>query len=160
MKPTLNLAFASLIVATSMAATPAAHSAKATPVVKSVEARVLKLTNIERKKRGCKPLKTNKNLRKAARKHSKKMARANKMSHQLPGEKTLGKRITAAGYKNWRMVGENVAYGYPSAKSVVTAWMNSPGHRRNILNCSYRHLGVGVVNSNGVYWYTQNFGRK
>ncbi|WP_235735486.1 CAP domain-containing protein [Nocardioides alcanivorans] len=124
------------------------------------EKKILKQTNKHRKKNGCKALKANNKLRKAARKHTKLMAASKQLSHQLPGEATLGKRITQAGYRNWRAVAENIAYGYANPKAMVKAWMNSPGHRKNILNCSYRHLGVGVKVQNGVPWATQDFGRK
>lgn len=122
--------------------------------------RILKQTNKHRKKHGCKKLKNNKKLRKAARKHSKRMAKSRTLSHQLPGEPPLGTRITRAGYRNWRGVAENIAYGYGSPKAMVKAWMKSPGHRKNILNCRYRHLGVGVILKGGVPWATQNFGHK
>lgn len=140
-------------VATSPAAKVSAGEAK-------WERKILTLTNRKRAAHDCKPLTLQKNLRKAARKHSDKMAAANTLSHQLPGEPSLGTRITRAGYTNWRAVAENVAYGYPSPASMMKAWMNSPGHRKNILNCSYRHLGVGVTVKSGVPWATQNFGRK
>lgn len=127
---------------------------------KKWEKRVLKLTNKQRKKHDCRTLKMKKPLRKAARKHSKRMAAAGNLSHQLPGEPGLGNRVTAAGYRNWRGVAENIAYGYPTPKSMVKAWMDSPGHRQNILNCDYRHLGVGVTLEGGTPWATQDFGHK
>ena len=138
----------------------AGRAAPTIKIAKKWERRVLKLTNQKRKKHGCKRLRANSKLRKAARRHSKKMARARTLSHRLPGEAALGKRITRAGYRNWRMVGENVAYGYSSPKKMVRAWMQSAGHRKNILRCSYRHLGVGVVKRGGTPWATQDFGRK
>ncbi len=56
-------------------------------------------------------------------------------------------------------VGENIAKGYPSPEAVMKAWMNSPGHRRNILNCDFEALGVGVIRgSNGRLFWTQDFG--
>lgn len=122
--------------------------------------RILKQTNKHRAKHGCKKLKAPKKLRKAARKHSKRMAKAGRLSHQLPGEPPLGTRITRAGYRNWRGVAENIAYGYATPRAMVKAWMKSPGHRKNILTCRYRHLGVGVVLKRGVPWATQNFGHK
>lgn len=124
------------------------------------EKKILKITNKHRAKAGCKPLKLNTSLRKAARKHSTLMARERTLSHQLPGEAALGKRITKAGYRNWRSVGENVAFGYSTPGNMMAAWMASPGHRRNILTCKYKHLGVGVTVRNGVPWATQDFGRK
>lgn len=124
------------------------------------EKRILKHTNKHRQRHGCRALKANNKLRKAARKHTRKMAAANELSHQLRGEASLGRRITQAGYRNWRGLAENIAYGHASPKSMVRAWMNSPSHRRNILNCRYRHLGVGVVIKRDVPWATQDFGHK
>ena len=60
---------------------------------------------------------------------------------------------------NLRTVGENVAYGYPSGSAVIGGWMGSSGHRANILNSSYRLLGVGAVRSSDGRWYAaQVFG--
>ncbi len=127
---------------------------------KKWEKKILKLTNKQRVKHDCKPLKRHNKLRKAARKHTNRMVAAGTLSHQLPGEPDLGKRVTVAGYRNWRGIAENIAYGYPTPKSMVTAWMKSRGHRENILNCSYRHLGVGVKVKAGTPWATQDFGHK
>lgn len=125
------------------------------------ETKILKLTNKRRAKHGCVALKANKPLQRAARKHTKKMANADELSHQLAGEKTISGRAEEAGYgKNWRLLAENVAFGYTSPKTVVAAWMKSPGHRRNILNCAYRDLGVSVVIKRGTPWFTQDFGSK
>lgn len=65
-----------------------------------------------------------------------------------------------AGYRSWRKVAENIAVGYATPASVVKAWISSPGHRRNILDCSLRHIGVGVVLRGLVLWWTQDFGRR
>ncbi|MDP3890782.1 CAP domain-containing protein [Nocardioides sp.] len=126
----------------------------------SAEKRVVRLTNKRRANHGCKPLKVRKPLRRAARRHSARMAEAGVMSHQLPGEPPLGKRVTAAGYTNWTMVGENIAFGYTSPRALVRAWMRSPSHRAQILTCRYRHIGVGRAHGNGTVWWTQVFGRK
>jgi uncharacterized protein YkwD len=128
-------------------------------VQRLLEDRVLVLTNRKRRARGCAALRGSSALRKAARTHSVTMARHNEMSHQLPGEPKFTERITSAGYRGWSLVAENVARGFPHPGAVVRAWMQSPGHRRNILNCRLRHLGVGVVLSRGQLWWTQNFGR-
>jgi uncharacterized protein YkwD len=126
----------------------------------SLELRVLALTNRHRQAKGCVPLRSRYSLRRAARGHSVTMARHDEMSHQLPGEPRFSTRITRAGYRGWSMVAENVARGFDNAEAVVRAWMRSAGHRRNLLNCRLRHLGVGVVLSGGQLWWTQNFGRR
>lgn len=132
-----------------------------TYVVKStLETAVITLTNARRALAGCAPLRLNTNLRYAARKHSRYMAVYQTMSHQLPGEPTLGRRITLAGYTGWTRVAENVAAGYSSATSVVRAWMASYGHRRNINDCRLREIGVGVVLRGTRLYWTQNFGRR
>ncbi len=132
-----------------------------TYVVKStLETAVITLTNTRRALAGCAPLRLNTDLRYAARKHSRYMAVYQTMSHQLPGEPTLGRRITLAGYTGWSRVAENVAAGYSSATTVVRAWMASYGHRRNINDCSLREIGVGVVLRGTRLYWTQNFGRR
>lgn len=126
----------------------------------ALERRVIVLTNRQRTARGCRALSYQSNLHVAARRHTSLMARQQTMSHRLRGEAGLGQRITAAGYTRWSLVAENVARGFDSAESVVRAWMASPGHRRNILNCRLRHIGVGVSLAHGQIWWTQNFGVK
>ena len=129
-------------------------------VQRLLEDRVLALTNVERRRHGCPALRANTYLRKSARGHTVTMALHDLMSHQLPGEPYFSKRITRAGYRNWSLVAENVARGFSGPAAVVRAWMASPSHRRNILNCRLRDLGVGVVLDGGQLWWTQNFGRK
>ncbi len=133
-----------------------------------VKQQVIDLTNAERDKRGCSALRANASLGEAAQKHSKKMANYSDdhgwreaLQHQLPGEAGLGTRITRAGYRNWTLVGENIASGYPTAEAVVRGWMASQGHRRNILNCRFKHIGIGLAydNDNLPFW-TQDFGRR
>jgi len=58
---------------------------------------------------------------------------------------------------SWRTTGENIAYGYDSPASVMNGWMNSSGHRANILNAEYDAVGIGVVSKNGVLYWTQIF---
>ncbi|MCE0536928.1 CAP domain-containing protein [Kineosporia rhizophila] len=120
---------------------------------------VIKIVNTERAAAGCEPVTQDQALTQAALTHSEKMEAANQMSHQLPGEADLGTRFTAAGYTGWRSIGENVAYGYTSAASVMDGWMNSAGHKANILNCSFDDIGVAAVTGdNGTIWWTQTFG--
>ncbi|MFC7532502.1 CAP domain-containing protein [Actinoplanes sp. GCM10030250] len=123
----------------------------------SVNAEVIRLVNVERQKAGCSDLTSESRLEAAAQKHSELQAQQNSMSHQLPGEASMGDRVTAEGYR-WRGVAENVAAGYTSAASVMDGWMNSPGHKANILNCGYEQIGVGLAkSSSGTQYWTQNF---
>ncbi|MGW7817597.1 CAP domain-containing protein [Streptomyces puniciscabiei] len=118
-------------------------------------ARVVQLVNAERAKVGCHPLTVNPELTKAAQAHSADMAAHQNMSHTGSDGSSPGDRITRAGY-SWSAYGENVAYGYATPEQVMNGWMNSPGHRANILNCSYKEIGVGLAQP-GSYW-TQDFG--
>jgi uncharacterized protein YkwD len=94
-------------------------------------------------------------LTKAAQAHSEDMAAHQNMSHTGSDGSDPGSRITSAGY-DWATYGENVAYGYSSPEKVMAGWMSSPGHRENILNCSFKEIGVGLAQP-GDYW-TQDFG--
>jgi len=121
--------------------------------------RVLQLTNERRVAHGCKPVRWNDQLGLAAQRHTWRMAVANTLSHQLPGEPDPGRRIRNAGYA-WTAWGENVAVGQPTPREVVRAWMHSPGHRAIILTCAYEHLGVGYkLSASGAPYWTQDFGR-
>ncbi|MCG3043377.1 CAP domain-containing protein, partial [Streptomyces sp. S1A] len=119
------------------------------------EARVVELVNSERARAGCAPLKVNEKLTEAARAHSQDMADHRNMSHTGSDGSGPGDRIERAGYE-WRTYGENVAHGYRTPESVMDGWMSSPGHKRNILNCSFEEIGVGLAQP-GDYW-TQTFG--
>ena len=144
------------------AATPAPASTTKTPsgggaTSSSTNAEVVRLVNVERQKAGCSGLSSESRLDAAAQKHSELQAAQNNMSHQLPGEAGMADRVTAEGYR-WRGVAENVAAGYPNAASVMDGWMNSPGHKANILNCGYTEIGVGLAkSSSGTLYWTQNF---
>ncbi|MGW5427177.1 CAP domain-containing protein [Streptomyces sp. NPDC004059] len=141
--------------------TTAPSTAKPTPTptptatASGATARVVQLVNAERAKVGCHPLTVNAKLTKAAQAHSADMAAHRNMSHTGSDGSSPGDRITRAGY-TWSAYGENVAYGYATPEQVMTGWMNSPGHRANILNCSYKEIGVGLAQP-GSYW-TQDFG--
>lgn len=121
---------------------------------------ITKLINQRRVKIGCAALVANYYLFNAAYKHNNKMMAANKLSHQLPGESSLGVRVTAAGYTGWRMLAENLAYGATTPSGTYTLWMNSAPHRANIENCGYRDLGLAVGFKNGRPWVTADFGRR
>ncbi|MER5184885.1 CAP domain-containing protein [Streptomyces sp. NPDC002896] len=120
-----------------------------------VVARIVELVNDERSKAGCSPLTLNATLTKAAQAHSEDMASHQNMSHTGSDGSSPGDRITSAGY-TWSTYGENVAYGYSTPEQVMAGWMSSPGHKANILNCSFKEIGVGLAQPND-YW-TQDFG--
>ncbi|MEU6214937.1 CAP domain-containing protein [Streptomyces sp. NPDC047023] len=116
---------------------------------------VLSLVNQERAKAGCSAVSINAKLTTAAQKHSEDQAAHRNMSHTGSDGSDVGQRITRAGYQ-WSTYGENVAYGYSSPAQVMSGWMNSSGHRANILNCNFKEIGIGLAQP-GNYW-TQVFG--
>ncbi|MFF9718192.1 CAP domain-containing protein [Streptomyces sp. NPDC014603] len=123
----------------------------------SAETQVIALVNQERAAAGCSPLTANARLTRAADDYSDVMAASGVMSHTGPDGSTMTTRVEAAGYQ-WSTLGENIARGQADAASVMKSWMNSPGHRANILNCSFKEIGVGVHFGDGGPWWTQNFG--
>lgn len=122
---------------------------------------VLNLVNMERARAGCAPLTLDSRLTAAAQNHSEDMAVNNYFDHTSPDGTTAAQRVTRAGY-NWSATGENIAAGYATPAQVMAGWMQSQGHRANILNCAYTHLGVGhyyeAGDIYGHYW-TQVFAR-
>jgi uncharacterized protein YkwD len=118
------------------------------------ETEVTRLTNIERSKNGCSALRVDSRLQTAAELHSKDMVDRNYFDHTTPDGKGPGDRASAQGYPNWS--GENIAQGYPTPAAVVQGWMNSPGHRANILNCQSKATGVGFDARDNMW--TQMFG--
>ncbi|MET8847246.1 CAP domain-containing protein [Amycolatopsis sp. NPDC004625] len=147
---------------TETSAAPPATSSEAPPpstkaaarVAPSTAAQVLSLVNDERAKAGCDPLTEESHLTKAAQDYSDQMSAGNFFSHTSPDGTTFDQRIKQAGYS--KPGAENIAKGQTSAAQVMDAWMNSEGHRANILNCSLKKLGVGVTTA-GWYW-VQDFG--
>lgn len=124
---------------------------------KSIEQQVINLTNQERAKNGLKPLIADWELSRVARYKSMDMRDKNYFSHDSP---TYGSPFTMM--KNfgihYRSAGENIAAGQPTPQEVVRAWMNSPGHRQNILSSSYTHIGVGYAKGGTRnYYWTQQF---
>ncbi len=121
------------------------------------EQAVLDLTNAERKKAGVAPLRANEKLCESARAHSANMAGQNQLAHVLDGEGP-GERLRKVGYRalTW---GENCAAGQRTADEAVSGWMQSEGHRRNLLNPQYTEIGIGVATStSGIRYWTQVFG--
>lgn len=121
---------------------------------------ILALVNHERTSRGLHPLRLEVRLNAAAQKHTIEQAALGDIYHVSSNGTGPGDRMAAAGYtfSSW---GENVAAGQISPEEVMTAWMKSPGHCRNILNPGYTELGVGFLETSNSYrtWWTQNFAR-
>ncbi|MFJ6072957.1 CAP domain-containing protein [Streptomyces sp. NPDC093065] len=136
---------------------PAEPSAPAAVSEEAVaQAQVLKLVNDERAKVGCSPVAANSALRELAEDFSGAMAAQGFFDHTDPGGATPWDRAAAAGISG--LGGENIARGQADAQAVMAAWMASPGHRANILNCDFTTLGVGVHFGSGGPWWTQDFG--
>jgi uncharacterized protein YkwD len=115
--------------------------------------------NAQRAAAGIGPLVVCNTLRNSAEAHSQDQANMNVMTHSGSNGSDIGQRADGAGYSGWQTLGENVAYGFLSVDSVMTAWMNSPGHRANILNGAFTSVGLGeVASASGVEYWTQDFG--
>ncbi|MGW1765093.1 CAP domain-containing protein [Streptomyces sp. NPDC002073] len=117
---------------------------------------VVRLVNVERAAAGCSALTVDADLTEAAQRYSDTMAATGNFSHTGADGSQPRDRIEAAGY-DWSGYGENIAMGQADAAAVVDAWMDSPGHRENILNCRFTEIGVGVSTAGGPWW-TQDFG--
>lgn len=126
-----------------------------------VEQQVVDLTNQFRVAAACPPFRVSVQLAQAARAHSQEMADFNYFSHTDRQGHDPAWRAQNAGYTGnagW----ENIAAGYPTAEEVVTAWFNSDGHRRNMLDCTLLDIGVGYGENNSshyIRYWTQDFGR-
>jgi uncharacterized protein YkwD len=134
-----------------------AHAAAPTTV--QLQSDIVAATNVQRVKHGCGKLRLDASIARAARNHSAFMAKTGTFSHVGSANSSFVTRIKAEGYA--AALSENIAWGYRSGADVVTAWMNSAGHRANILNCSAKSVGVGAVYAaNGNPYYTEDFGSK
>lgn len=122
--------------------------------VLSYESEVIRLVNEVRRENGLKALTANWELSRVARYKSQDMLNKGYFSHTSPTYGTPFQMIKAFGL-SFRTAGENIARGYPTPQAMVNGWMNSSGHRANILNASYTQIGVGYV-AQGNYW-TQMF---
>ncbi|MBD9734847.1 CAP domain-containing protein [Streptomyces sp. H28] len=137
--------------ATKKPANPGSTSAE-----QAASAQVLRLVNQERAKVGCRPVAADNALAGLAKAFSDDMAERGFFDHTDPDGATPWDRAAEAGIAD--LGGENIARGQLDAAAVMEAWMNSPGHKANILNCDFKTLGVGVHMGPGGPWWTQNFG--
>jgi uncharacterized protein YkwD len=153
-----------LVLACSAPTAPSSYAAPAPavgPAAAETVSSVLALTNAERRRAGLDELRESTLLRQAAQLQSDQMGSRSVMDHVLPGAAypSPADRLAAVQYR-WSAYGENVAMGQRSGGEVVAAWMNSAGHRANILNPRYTELGVGYsLDQHGRPFYTQVFAR-
>ena len=149
-------ALTALTLTTSLAepvSSSAAAASEAAPVRAAAPA-VLRMTNAERARHGCAPLRLDARLSRAASGHARSMSARHFLSHSSPDGRNWAQRIRATGYRD--PGGENIAEGFGSVEAVMSAWMHSPEHRANILRCGFRRIGVGHAAAGG-YW-VQDFG--
>ena len=125
--------------------------------ISAIEQAVLDLTNAERQKAGLQPLQADRNLMNSARQKSTDMASNNYFSHTSPTYGSPFDQMKANGV-TYKSAAENIAMGQRTAEEVVKGWMESPGHRQNILTPGFTHIGIGY-DKNGNYW-TQQFIQK
>ena len=128
----------------------------------ATESRIFDLINAQRRHQGLPALVYNPRLDRMAKIQAENMAHFQKMAHTIPDAQlpTLTDRAQFVGYPFGRLA-ENVALGYPNAETVVEGWMNSSGHRHNILNPDVVETGIGIARSAaGGLYYCQVFGRQ
>lgn len=124
----------------------------------AAEAEVMRLTNQARARHGCRAVRHEPRLTIAARRHSADMARRNFFGHTGSDGSDFSTRAKRAGYPH--AMSENIAKGHASAAEVVRAWLDSAPHRRAVLDCAARAVGVGLARAkDGALLWTQDFGR-
>ncbi|MFB7293852.1 CAP domain-containing protein [Actinacidiphila glaucinigra] len=126
--------------------------------LKRIEDEVVAIVNRERFNRGLPRLRIDERLRASARAHSQDMAQRNYFAHRSPDGTTPAERMRAWGHP--QPGAENIAMGQPRPQVVMTAWMQSPGHRANILHPQLQSIGVGLYRAKAGQgpWWTQHFG--
>ncbi len=112
---------------------------------------VLDLVNAERAKNGLSPLVLDPELASNANVRAKEIVE--QFSHTRPNGESCDTAVTV----NWSYIGENIAMGYPTPEAVMNGWMNSDGHRKNILNGDFTKIGIGVCSSGGAMYWVQLF---
>lgn len=125
-----------LLIALAVAASPVAAASPAETVLSAV--------NAARAKAGCQPLRMNSRLAAAAKAHARAMAEQNFFGHAGKDGSKFSSRIARQGY-SYRTAAENIAAGHRTAGQVVSGWLKSAGHRRNMLDCRMKETGIAVV---------------
>jgi uncharacterized protein YkwD len=127
--------------------------------IESMEQDVARHVNEVRRAHDRLPLEIDRTLSRVAREHSCALARRGTLSHEGPSRQNVGDRVKAAG-KAFRMVGENLAWNQNAqdpASSAVNGWMQSPGHRENMLRPGFSETGIGICRRGSAYYFTQVF---
>ena len=133
---------------------PAVTQAPSGGATSSYAVQVVDLVNQERAKQGLAALTIDSTLMNAAQTRAVETVRS--FSHTRPNGSSFSSVLSEYGY-NYRTAGENIAYGQRTPQEVVNAWMNSSGHRKNILNANYTKIGVGCYKSGSTYYWSQLF---
>lgn len=134
-----------------------ATSGQTSATISSEAAEVIRLVNVERSKNGLAPLTANTELSKMATVKAQDMINKNYFSHTSPTYGSPFDMMTKFGIK-YTAAGENIAYGQKTAAEVMNGWMNSPGHRANILSSNYTQIGVGLAKkADGTIYWVQEF---
>jgi len=139
---------------------PPGHSGSTSECGGTVETEAFRLLNQDRVKHGLSELQCDDDLLIVARLHCKDMDERQYFAHTNPDGEQPWDRMNRFGIRGWSLVGENIAMGQRTPQEVQTAWMNSPGHRANILTADFTHVGVALYQREGgrTYW-TQLFAR-
>lgn len=157
-----KIVFAALAAAALTGAAGAVHldrpvqgsSSVSASIQSSAASEVVRLTNSARSQNGYAALVEDGALSEAAAVRAREIARS--FSHTRPSGASFSSALSESGVSYLR-AGENIASGQKSASEVVNAWMNSPGHRANILNSSYSRIGSASVNIDGTLYWVQLF---
>ena len=154
----LFMATPALLVSAAPAHAAVSASAVAAPIpVATLMSQVVTMTNQQRHAHGCGQVAVDRELTLASVRQSSYMARTGIFTHVWRDGSTFVTRAHRAGYQ--QPAGENIAWGYPTAAEVVAAWMASPHHRANILNCGARSIGAGVIyGPTGIPYFTEVLG--
>ncbi|PRR79218.1 CAP domain-containing protein [Clostridium luticellarii] len=136
---------------------PSQNSGQTSSAISAEANEVIRLVNVERNKNGLAPLKANAELSKVAATKAQDMIDKNYFSHTSPTYGSPFDMMSKFGIK-YTTAGENIAYGQKTPEEVMNGWMNSSGHRANILNSNFTEIGVGVAkDKNGTPYWVQMF---
>ena len=153
--------FAAVLLLTTLSAASPAFAE--TPANRDqLAARVLELVNQERAREGLAPMAMNPNLTTAAQSYAETLSSGGCFEHTCGPVPNPGDRIRNTGYSGYNAWAENIAAGQRTPEEVMKSWMNSPGHRANIMNPIYNEIGVGVSNGAAPYriYWSQSFARR